>query len=170
VRYEVNIVIGSDYPAVAADEILKRLEEKTLNVLLQVEIQRDSHSQESVKFETTHITPHPHELTKLNPYPEYTCDLCKITRNGLRFHCALCQYDCCDDCSVAHKESIETDAFLSHKRTTAQVIAGRLYEGLKNDYKIFLDSEAKFKVHDLELIVANTRLFILILSSGYLER
>jgi hypothetical protein len=58
----------------------------------------------------------------------------------------------------------------SHKRTTAQVIAGRLYEGLKDDYKVFLDSEAKFKIHDLELIVENTNLLVLILSAGYLER
>ncbi len=28
----------------------------------------------------------------------------------------------------------------SHKRTTGQAIAGRLYEGLKDYYKVFLDS------------------------------
>ncbi len=49
------------------------------------------------------------------------------------------------------------------------MILGRLYEGLKNDYKVFLDSEAKFKVHDLKLIVGQTKLFILILSAGYLD-
>lgn len=35
----------------------------------------------------------------------------------------------------------------SHKRATAQAIAGRIYEGLKADYRVFLDSEAKFKIH-----------------------
>ena len=49
------------------------------------------------------------------------------------------------------------------------MIAGRLYEGLKDDYKVFLDSEAKFKIHDLELIVQNTDLLVLILSAGYLD-
>ncbi len=44
----------------------------------------------------------------------------------------------------------------SHRRLTAQAIAGRLYEGLKNDYKCFLDSETQFKIHDLETIVKNT--------------
>jgi len=81
----------------------------------------------------------------------------------------LCQYHCCKECAENNKESIKTHCFLSHKRTTAQVIAGRLYEGLKDDYKPFLDSEAKFKIHDLEKIVQETDLFVLILSAGYLD-
>lgn len=40
----------------------------------------------------------------------------------------------------------------SHKRSTGQGIVGRLYEGLKSDYKVFLDSEAKFKIHGNLLI------------------
>ena len=79
-------------------------------------------------------------------------------------------------------ENIKTRIFLSHRRLTAQAIAGRLYEGLKNDYKCFLDSETQFKIHDLETIVHNTSLFffppfflifsdvfIFILSGGILD-
>ncbi len=45
---------------------------------------------------------------------------------------------------------------------------GRLYEGLKDDYKVFLDSEAKFKIHDLQLIVKNTEVFVFVLTHGIL--
>ena len=83
---------------------------------------------------------------KLNPYEEWGCNNCEESGSGERYHCILCQFDMCEECGESTKESIKTDAFLSHKRTTAQVIAGRLYEGLKEEYKIFLDSEAKFKV------------------------
>ena len=34
------------------------------------------------------------------------------------------------------KEDIHTRCFLSHRRLTAQGIAGRLYEGLKGDYRL----------------------------------
>ena len=40
-------------------------------------------------------------------------------------------------------EDISSRLFLSHKRSTGQGIAGRLFEGLRKHYKIFLDSEAK---------------------------
>ena len=36
--------------------------------------------------------------------------------------------------------------FLSHKRSSAQHIAGRLWEGFKDRYSVFLDSEAQFQV------------------------
>jgi hypothetical protein len=77
--------------------------------------------------------------------------------------------------------STNTRVFLSHKRSSAQVkyftetlliykgMAGRIYEGLRDDYYCFLDSEADFDLHDLELIVKNTELFILILSEGILD-
>lgn len=58
----------------------------------------------------------------------------------------------------------------SHKRSSAQVIAGRLFEGLqKREYSPFLDSEAKFKLHDLAEIVSQTKLFLLILSDGIFD-
>ncbi len=41
-----------------------------------------------------------------------------------------------------------------------------LYEGL--NYKVFLDSEAKFKIHDLQLIVKNTEVFLFVLTHGIL--
>jgi len=66
-------------------------------------------------------------------------------------------------------EDIHTRLFLSHKRATAQAIAGRLYEGLKGDYRIFLDSEAQFKIHDLEKIVKQTDVFVFILSRGIFD-
>ncbi len=45
---------------------------------------------------------------------------------------------------------------------------GRLFEGLKDEYKVFLDSEAKFKIHDLQLIVKNTEIFVFVLTHGIL--
>jgi hypothetical protein len=44
-------------------------------------------------------------------------------------------------------EDLHTRVFLSHRRLTAQGMTGRIYEGLKGDYAVFLDSEAKFKIH-----------------------
>jgi len=66
-------------------------------------------------------------------------------------------------------EDVTTRLFLSHKRTTGQKIVGRLYEELKGDYKIFLDSETKFKIHNLKEIVKNTDVFIFVLSQGVLQ-
>ncbi len=61
-----------------------------------------------------------------------------------------------------------------------KVIAGRLYEGLtKAGYSAFLDTEAKFNLHDLATIVQYTSrfvvlhncsgVFILILSAGIFD-
>jgi len=66
-------------------------------------------------------------------------------------------------------ENLHTNFFLSHKRSSAQGIAGRLYESLKEDYDVFLDSETQFKIHDLEVIVKHTDVFIFILSKDYVE-
>lgn len=44
-------------------------------------------------------------------------------------------------------EDVRTRGFLSHKRSSAQGIAGRIFQALRNDYKIFLDSEADFELH-----------------------
>ncbi len=67
------------------------------------------------------------------------------------------------------KKEIFSRAFLSHKRTTGQKIAGRLYQGLSQDYTLFLDSAADFDLHDLQLIVEQTMNFIFILTEGILE-
>jgi len=66
-------------------------------------------------------------------------------------------------------ENLHTNFFLSHKRSSAQGIAGRLYESLKEDFDVFLDSETQFKIHDLEVIVKHTDVFIFILSKDYVE-
>jgi hypothetical protein len=75
---------------------------------------------------------------------------------------------------------LDFKVFLSHKRSTGQGIAGRLYEGLKNYYKVFLDSvrckatyltldqEAKFNLNDLQEIVRSTEVFIFIITHGVL--
>jgi F-box/leucine-rich repeat protein 2/20 len=41
-----------------------------------------------------------------------------------------------------------------------------LYEGLKKYYEVFLDSEAKFRISDLQDIVKNTEVFIFVLTNG----
>ncbi len=58
--------------------------------------------------------------------------------------------------------------FFSHKRSTGQGLVGRLYEGLKDWYKIFLDSEAQFKIHNLKEIVKRTEVFVFVLTHGIL--
>jgi hypothetical protein len=65
-------------------------------------------------------------------------------------------------------ENISTRGFLSHKRTTAQGIAGRLYQALHQEYNLFLDTEATFDLHNLQILVANTDLLIFILSKDIL--
>ena len=66
-------------------------------------------------------------------------------------------------------EELTTNAFLSHKRTSAQGMAGRIFQQLNLDYKIFLDSEASFNLHNLQLIVKYTGLFVFILSEGIFD-
>jgi hypothetical protein len=66
-------------------------------------------------------------------------------------------------------EEVTTHAFLSHKRSSAQGVAGRIFQELKTEYKIFLDSEASFNLHNLQLIVKYTGLFIFILSEGIFD-
>ncbi len=56
----------------------------------------------------------------------------------------------------------------SHKRSTGQGLVGRLYEGLKDWYQVFLDSEAKFNIHDLKCIVQSTEVFVFVLTHGIL--
>ncbi len=66
-------------------------------------------------------------------------------------------------------ENIHTNMFLSHKRSTGQGLAGRIWESLKNNYDIFLDSETQFKIHDLEILVAQTDIFLLLLTKDYVD-
>ena len=66
-------------------------------------------------------------------------------------------------------EELTTSCFLSHKRSSAQGIAGRLYQALSPHYNVFLDSEATFNLHNLRLIVKYTGLFIFILSDGIFD-
>ncbi len=56
----------------------------------------------------------------------------------------------------------------SSQAKPGQGMVGRLYEELKDWYRIFLDSEAKFKIHDLQLIVQHTEVFVFVLTSGIL--
>jgi len=70
---------------------------------------------------------------------------------------------------ISSQDSIHTNFFLSHRRSTAQGIAGRLYESLKEEYDVFLDSETQFKIHDLEIIVQQTDIFVFILSKDYVD-
>ncbi len=65
------------------------------------------------------------------------------------------------------KEDIRTRLFLSHKRSSAQGMTGRMYQGLSAAYRVFLDSEADFDLHDLEAIVAETDTFVFILSGSH---
>jgi len=71
--------------------------------------------------------------------------------------------------SCRDTDEIATRCFLSHKRSSAQGMTGRIFQGLKSEYKVFLDSEADFDLHDLKLIVKSTRLFIFILSEGIFD-
>jgi hypothetical protein len=48
-------------------------------------------------------------------------------------------------------------------------IAGRIFQELRNDYTLFLDSEATFNLHNLQLIVKYTGLFIFMLSDGIFD-
>jgi len=68
-------------------------------------------------------------------------------------------------CNVA----IKTRAFLSHRRKYAQGLAGRIYESLKDDYNVFLDTAVDFDIHKLDLLVSKTQVFIFILSKGIFE-
>ena len=53
-------------------------------------------------------------------------------------------------------EDIQNDIFFSHRRLTGQGIVGRLYEGLKGAFDCFLDSEAHFKLNELDTIIKNS--------------
>ncbi len=66
--------------------------------------------------------------------------------------------------SKVTNENITTRGFLSHKRSSAQGIAGSLYNVLRADYNLFLDTEATFDLHNLQILVSETKLFIFILS------
>ncbi|KAK9814455.1 hypothetical protein WJX72_006166 [[Myrmecia] bisecta] len=60
-------------------------------------------------------------------------------------------------------------AFLSHRRLTAQGAVGRIYSEVGKTYRMFLDSEAKFLLHNLRELVQATHTFIFFMSEGILE-
>jgi hypothetical protein len=66
-------------------------------------------------------------------------------------------------------EDISTNMFISYVQSTGQAKAQNLFLLLnKNSHKkrIFLDVQAKFRLHDLNRIVENTNLFIMIYTPG----
>ncbi|KAL1510401.1 hypothetical protein AB1Y20_006710 [Prymnesium parvum] len=60
--------------------------------------------------------------------------------------------------------------FLSHRRATGQGPIGRIYQALKEDYCCFLDSEVKFKLHNLRVLVTACNYFLFYLSEGILDK
>jgi len=67
-------------------------------------------------------------------------------------------------------EDIRTDAFLSHKQDTAQGLATTFYSQLTaRGFKVFLDVQTKFVLHDLKALVSQTSLFVFILSPGIFD-
>jgi hypothetical protein len=65
------------------------------------------------------------------------------------------------------QENIKTDAFFSHRQKSGQAIALVLQTSLKSrSLEGFLDVQAEFDLHDLRLIVKETKLFVFIVTDG----
>jgi len=64
------------------------------------------------------------------------------------------------------QEDVNTTIFFSHRQATGQKIALPLYLALCGKHKCFLDVQTEFDLHNLPLIVKNTKNFVLILSEG----
>jgi len=60
--------------------------------------------------------------------------------------------------------------FLSHRRATGQGIAGRIFERFSSEYCTFLDSEATFELHNLQMLINKTNVIIFILTEGILDK
>ena len=60
---------------------------------------------------------------------------------------------------------------MSHKQTTGQGIALALYQTLKYNYKfkVFIDVQANFDLHDLDKVVTNTLVFVFIITPGIFD-
>jgi len=169
------------------------LEEYTSSAVSQIttriEVFESEHAQQNAltaeilaqkKENMLRTTLHSHPLELVNLYEMYQsvgnfflCDECNqkidLRHKPMAYHCERCEFDLCEPCAKSNVLSFDTRVFLSHRRSTAQVIAGRLYDGLSSEYKVFLDSEAQFVLHELELIVEKTELFVFILSPGILD-
>lgn len=72
--------------------------------------------------------------------------------------------------SESVKEEVDLEVFLSHRQKTGQGIALALYNELQRrastENKVFLDVKAQFTLHDLELLVSHTKLFVFIVTKG----
>eukprot|EP00027_Filamoeba_sp_ATCC50430_P007122 CAMPEP_0168542912 /NCGR_PEP_ID=MMETSP0413-20121227/1597_1 /TAXON_ID=136452 /ORGANISM="Filamoeba nolandi, Strain NC-AS-23-1" /LENGTH=600 /DNA_ID=CAMNT_0008572813 /DNA_START=20 /DNA_END=1822 /DNA_ORIENTATION=- len=159
---EKAITFLKDYLSTSIDGIMQRYDETN----------QQEHEEEGQDNEAgIYSSAHPHKLAEMIVPTGGICDFCSgALSNEACYVCMKCNWGLCGACRKKTEISTKTRAFLSHKRTTAQVIAGRLYEGLtKAGFNVFLDSEAKFKLHDLEKIVQQTDLFVFILSSGIFE-
>jgi hypothetical protein len=60
--------------------------------------------------------------------------------------------------------------FLSHRRATGQGIAGRIFEKFGREYCTFLDSEATFELHNLQMLIEKTNVIVFILTEGILNK
>ena len=60
-------------------------------------------------------------------------------------------------------------AFLSHCRLSGQGSVGRIHDALIGEYALFLDTEQKFEMHDLEVRVRMSAQIFVYLSDGYLQ-
>eukprot|EP00798_Chlamydomonas_sp_ICE-L_P015172 gene15172-21244_t len=69
-----------------------------------------------------------------------------------------------------HVGGLTYRAFISYKRSTGSGMAGRIYQAVRQQYSVFLDSEANFKnVEELEGLVDRSLTFMLVLTPGYLD-
>ena len=78
------------------------------------------------------------------------------------------------DCSTRRRRpegaGVRFRIFLSHRRATGQGIAGRIFEWSSSEYCTFLDSEATFELHNLQMLINKTNVIIFILTEGILDK
>ena len=58
----------------------------------------------------------------------------------------------------------------SLRRATGQGIAGRIFEKFGREYCTFLDSEATFELHNLQMLIEKTNVIVFILTEGILNK
>lgn len=66
-------------------------------------------------------------------------------------------------------DSLQTDAFLSHRQKTGQDIVLTLYAYLSKKFNVFLDVATSFETGNLQEIVSNTLVFIFVITEGIFE-
>ncbi len=97
----------------AADDIILKLEEHEGKELAKYEMEATGEDLKEAK--TLKTTVHKHQLIKIDADPnEWTCGNCGNEGEGKRYHCLLCKYSLCKDCSKDNKESIKTNCFLRY--------------------------------------------------------